>query len=275
MQTTQPTTRQAISEQDFLEENLKEDFETDFPREIEHLNELVRRSLGDLTPSSHTAFADMECQTDDLSFRLVSWTLPARPISLMPAHYTSVPHQRPVEDTPHEAAVRQFQAQEAAVDLDRISRVALFNATSDISRSGNGGELTAPVSSRHFVATKVSGLGLKKLSAQLPNLLLTERDKPQVASSKVGGEDRWKAKVKCCEILPILADSDSHPKRKRKKRSHPKERQLPRFFRPMQEWGGKSAGYAMGWRASWPSHKPGSNRYFRDSMRRGVLMQIK
>jgi len=191
----------------------------------------------------------------------------------MPTRYTSVPHQRPAEDTPHEAAVRQFQAEEVAVDLDWISRTAHFNAASDISCSRTG-ELIAPVSSKHFVETKIPGSGLKKSSAPLPNLLLTERVKPQFAPSKVG-EDRWKAKVKCCKVFPIFRYSDSHTKRKRKKRSHPKKTQLSGFFRPMWEWGGKSAGYAMGWRGSWPLRKPDRNRYFRDSMRRGVLMQIK
>jgi len=40
----------------------------------------------------------------------------------------------------------------------------------------------------------------------------------------------------------------------------------------MQQLGGKSAGYAMGWRGSWPAHKPGSHRYGRDTMRKGITL---
>ena len=83
-------------------------------------------------------------------------------------------------------------------------------------------------------------------------------------------------------FCPVVAaqkelEDDTNSARKKKKRRgrNNVQRQPPSFFRPLQEWAGKSRGYAMGYEGSRPV-PIGSTRqwkYRRDAMRSGVMSQ--
>jgi hypothetical protein len=82
----------------------------------------------------------------------------------------------------------------------------------------------------------------------------------------------------CCPVLAVYQTDEDGMRKKYKRRrktiqTGASPRLPPSFFRPLMEWGGKSAGYAMGYEGSRPV-PTGSVRqwkYRRDSMRSGVM----
>lgn len=109
----------------------------------------------------------------------------------------------------------------------------------------------------------------------LPNLLVAERHRSTtVGPTPTDNERKLSGGIKCCLLVPVTDQTvDDKPKRQRRKHcGHAvQDRPPPAFFRPMQEWGGKSAGYALGWQGSWPVDRLTSRRYTRDKMRTGIL----
>ncbi|PSS36889.1 hypothetical protein PHLCEN_2v1248 [Hermanssonia centrifuga] len=79
----------------------------------------------------------------------------------------------------------------------------------------------------------------------------------------------------CCPVVSVTVDAAT-PKKKpryRKKTQPPTHRPPPAFWRPLQEWAGKSMGYAMGYEGSEavPIGGVRQRKYRRDKMRTGVL----
>ena len=108
---------------------------------------------------------------------------------------------------------------------------------------------------------------------QLPRLLITKPHRSADLFAPQGDENKTDhGHAQCCPLVTLTDQSLSDTTKRKRKRSHPvRHRPPPAFFRPMQEWGGKSAGYAMGWRGSRPANRPESRQYARDNMRRGTL----
>ncbi|KAF8510784.1 hypothetical protein JB92DRAFT_2938248 [Gautieria morchelliformis] len=255
---TQLTSRAALFQDDELGNTLLTQSGQESPSEVQQLHDLVRRSLGNFeacqTGAERQKLNEVPLEVDprptDTPFRLISRTLPARPIQLTSAHHSSVRNQRPAEDTVDEARLRQLRAHEAAVDTDQV---LIY---------------THPSSPRaNSTSTDTTN------ASKLPNLLVTERHPLTVTAVSKAEEIQTKHGLpKCCPFVPLTdkARSDK-PKRKRKKHRPVRDRPLPAFYRPMEEWGGKSAGYALGWRGSWPVGRLESSRYVRDKMRKGTL----
>jgi hypothetical protein len=109
--------------------------------------------------------------------------------------------------------------------------------------------------------------------SKLPNLLVAERHRSTTSPALKAEEIQTKHRLfKCCPFVPLTDQARSDkPKRKRKNRHAVRDRPFPAFYRPMQEWGGKSAGYALGWRSSWPADRRESRQYVRDKMRKGTV----
>jgi len=74
------------------------------------------------------------------------------------------------------------------------------------------------------------------------------------------------------DVTTLAAVSSAKRGRRRRRRGARKEREKiqPVFWRPNPAWGGKSAGYAIGYPSSWAAYEDDGRKYHRDSMRRGV-----
>lgn len=85
----------------------------------------------------------------------------------------------------------------------------------------------------------------------------------------------------CCLVLSATKQ-DSIPTRapKRRPKKRPSQsagsRPPPSFWRPEREWGGKSAGYALGYEGSRPTPMGSTTqwKYRRDQMRSGVIADL-
>ena len=82
----------------------------------------------------------------------------------------------------------------------------------------------------------------------------------------------------CCPTVPVTIVKASSTKvkqsrhRSRRTNKNTITRPVTQFFRPEQNWGGKSPGYAWGFASSRPSQSI-SLRYKRDRMKRGIYME--
>ncbi|KIJ52631.1 hypothetical protein M422DRAFT_43460 [Sphaerobolus stellatus SS14] len=165
----------------------------------------------------------------------------------------------PIEDTKQEARDRRARAREIAVDLSSLS---------------NGDQISHRwVSGSKQVDTLVASTS--SAPTQLPNMVVTERiTRSQPENPEIETQNNpHSIKVKCCPVISVSKPSEleTKKKRRRKRTSVPKERPAPGFFRPLESWGGKSAGYAMGYRGSLPVKWRGLYRYARDVMQKAAL----
>lgn len=79
-----------------------------------------------------------------------------------------------------------------------------------------------------------------------------------------------------CSVVKVDSTAIQPAEKKRRRRKHAvteREIHTASFFRPQQEWGGKSAGYALGYVGSRPIPMGSTRqwRYRRDNMKQGVV----
>ncbi|KAI0767911.1 hypothetical protein BC629DRAFT_875835 [Irpex lacteus] len=217
---------------------------------------------------------DIQAADEDeiVSFRLFS-NAPPKTVSLKPKpspEFKSV--ERSYEDDDAEAARRAERAKAVAVDFDWILE-----------------QSRQPVYRGHLRKDKVIHATLDAQTGPFPALMVAELPKPPLgtpslplASLKLPERERpsphdFPADKICCPVIFVSEqnnpDTQGKRRRRRRKTGDVVARQPPSFFRPLREWGGKSAGYAMGYEGS-RSVAVGSARqwrYRRDSMRSGVM----
>jgi hypothetical protein len=93
-------------------------------------------------------------------------------------------------------------------------------------------------------------------------------------SVRISGEETKKPLPRCQMVKaitpsPAILDNMKRRRRHRKSRTNSEathRRFLPHFFIPDPSWGGKTAGYALGWKSPWSSQE----RYVSLRMNRGV-----
>ncbi|KZT07762.1 uncharacterized protein LAESUDRAFT_758326 [Laetiporus sulphureus 93-53] len=284
------TTRAALKDDDVVIRS----GETDENRSklLSELEQLVKRSLGDVYLSMDASMADEEehlrkkkkrktkrndeAGTDlveSMPFRLVSERLPPKPVSLSAQPIPALNVKEPeCEDDDVEAERRRSQAQAVAVDFGWIEQEGekIFHSH--------------PQSDKKILHVQA------KLPSPHPQMFLAEIPKdppepPKITSLKPGSEvlpsphnpsynDISCTVVSVIPTASVYALKDTHQKRRRRKHSRASEPRPPAmFWRPLLEWGAKAAGYAMGYGGSWPVYKddPLRYQYHRDTMRKGVV----
>ncbi|KAI0087318.1 hypothetical protein BDY19DRAFT_995018 [Irpex rosettiformis] len=209
-----------------------------------------------------------------LAFRLFS-NAPPKTVSLKPKPAPEVNvSERSCEDDDREALKRAERAKAAAVDSNWILKESqiptypsrLNNDKKIIHVSLNGRSDSPPP----LMVAEIPRLprnnapGLPRSSLKLP-----EKEKPSPHD--------FPADKICCPVIQVSTHSTDSPdpqkKTKRRRKNTSAMRQPPSFFRPLREWGGHSAGYALGYEGSRPV-PIGSTRqwgYRRDSMRSGTI----
>ncbi|KZT73048.1 hypothetical protein DAEQUDRAFT_504228 [Daedalea quercina L-15889] len=251
------------------------------------LDRLVKRSLGDLNSSESVDekarkkrrktekehLDESQVKNTELSasipFRLVSRKLPPKEIELKPmAAPVIIVKEPPCEDNEEEAERRSTRAQEIAVDFDWILK-----------------EARKPDAHRHKGLVRARS----DLSACPPSVMVVERSKPTPTQPKVSSlrpslgvqpsphTFRPEIQVPVVAVTAILEESKQKKTSRNIRRARAKARAAqPRppavFWRPLKEWGVRSAGYSVGYEGSWPvfRHDPSRYRYQRDTMRKGV-----
>lgn len=191
------------------------------------------------------------------------------------ARYRS--HWRPIEDTKPERRLRRRRAMEAAIGLNSMSDKSPASGVSNPAhyyyhqlnfRRRCMFQVDVPARPpRHLLVStddRASMVVLESTTKPLPHAPPPERG----PGSKL-----------CCPLLrahlptPPSSIPPMKPRRRgpRKRRSgSTKERPQPTFFRPDEGWGGKSAGYAMGWVSSHPAPTWRNRTYRRDHMKSGI-----
>ncbi|KAH9928422.1 hypothetical protein B0H21DRAFT_121928 [Amylocystis lapponica] len=251
---------------------------------IADLEETLKKSLGDvysnpkvlaqsLEPESQKRkrrrleggpeAADSCLLTDSLPFRLVSHSLPPKPVLLQPEPTpVIIAKEPPCEDTDFEATRRTLQAQAVAVDFSWVlaeSKEAYPGAKENIIH-----------------------VDIPSLTSDPPAMMIAERGKPPHRKPKIlGSMSPFEGKPSphslpaavCCPTFDIVtASQDSSPQsNKRRRRKLASSRSKPPAMN-----GAKSASLeyaARGFEGSWPVAANDLRRYSyqRDRMRKGIM----
>ncbi|KAI0346261.1 hypothetical protein BDW22DRAFT_1425763 [Trametopsis cervina] len=260
--------------------------------DVLRLERLLKRSLGDLhieqdppSPDSHKSKKRKSKKNDEdveeqaieveetVSFRLFSNTAPKlvslkpKPVSVMKVA------ERSYVDDDAEASQRAERARVAAVDFDWILEQSLqpsYPSTRNAKKTMHL-VMDTPVD---YLPMLVVDIPTHKSSS---STLLPPP--PRLPKKEHPSPHDFPADKISCPVLSAHEPSDHKTKRRRFRRRGKtaeggvKKRPPPAFFRPLTEWGGKSAGYAMGYEGSSPALTEGARqrKYRRDSMRTGVM----
>ncbi|KAI0701322.1 hypothetical protein BC835DRAFT_1411470 [Cytidiella melzeri] len=285
---------QIVSRADIeAEHNVPAHLESDNDPEdnVRALEGLLKRSLGEFQPEHGSSSANEgrkrrkvlrhdESEAPEIeetvSFRLFS-NAPPKAVSLKPKPPPVVKvTERAYEDDDNEASLRAERAMAAAVEVDWImaeSRKPAYPSRRTEDKKIIHGTLDTQIRpSPTLMVAEIPRPPPRTSQPSSPTSNLFETGRPNPHD--------FPADKLCCPVLSVTPQGDNEPRRKKKRRrktaqaAYPK--QPPSFFRPLQEWGGKTAGYAWGYAGSRPV-PTGSTRqwkYRRDSMRFGVMSQL-
>ncbi|EJD49132.1 hypothetical protein AURDEDRAFT_162072 [Auricularia subglabra TFB-10046 SS5] len=212
--------------------------------DLRQLDQLVRARVDvDLDPSSRPAkrrkLSDGTAGSSAL-FRLFARS-EVRDISLVPKEHPARKRERAAEDTSGERKTRRACAQKATVDGPLSSPPQCSPNPGPtrllrLSSAPNDPSILPPL----FVAS------VPKQTSSVPRNSKLDWTHATVRASEP---------VSCCpsiDLEPPNDDTDTRAARRCRRRPAKgrKERAPPAFWRPPQDLGGKSAGYALGWPAS-------------------------
>ncbi|CCM03083.1 uncharacterized protein FIBRA_05203 [Fibroporia radiculosa] len=276
----EPTTRKVIEQENTAVANSEQSGEQ--TGVLVELERLVKRSIGDiyLNPTEDPSIVSQKKRRktqnnvsdshpeDSLPFRLISRSLPPGLVLLdVPPPPVILVNEPPCEDDDEEADRRRARAAATAVNFDWIIQ-----------------ESRVPVSPRNCTQKKVTNVA-GDLPVPHPTLMVVGLVKPPPATSRLAlslpadfalsSPHELPSEGVGCPLVDVAIQQESTTPAKRRWRRSRSARQRPpaTFWRPLQEWGPRASGYAMGYEGSWAvSHDdPQRYKYQRDTMRKGAV----
>jgi len=245
---------------------------------VAHLEGLVQCSLGGLTSQttkSRKKRRKIEKSSDDdtefhesIPFRLVSTSLPPKLISLesKPPPPDNVATREPdYEDDTITAGRRMRQAQDVAVDYAWIIK------------ESKKPSVPRPNSHKKLIQVRAASFDF---GSPAPVIIRTREDQPSrmtrppVPPSELlhppyspKGDKPFESIrshcFTCLDVNTLAADYPNKHGKRRRRRGTRKGKIQPIFWRPNPAWGGKSAGYAIGYPSSWAAYEDDVGKYRR------------